>query len=68
MPHCLTCDSHVSADYARVYGDNEGRVHVCRHCPVEVAEDRKRSFDSKHVGGRGGGIGSGFEDVTGEGI
>ena len=32
---CRYCDNHVTARYARVFGDNEGRVHRCPACDSE---------------------------------
>lgn len=29
---CLHCDSEVSEQFARVFGDNSGEVHRCRNC------------------------------------
>lgn len=48
-PHCQNCGSHVSAEYARVLGDNEDRVEFCRHCPPEDLVG-KRLIDTKMVG------------------
>jgi NAD-dependent SIR2 family protein deacetylase len=33
MPECQSCGEHVSDRYARVCGDNEGRVTACPNCP-----------------------------------
>ncbi|MFC3476466.1 DUF7563 family protein [Halobacterium litoreum] len=32
MPRCRNCDSHVTLQFARVFGDNEDRVHSCIDC------------------------------------
>ncbi|AGM11912.1 hypothetical protein DNAM5_49 [Haloarcula californiae tailed virus 1] len=32
MPECRNCDSHVSSEWARVMGDNDGTVHACPDC------------------------------------
>lgn len=29
---CLNCGAHVSAEFSRVCGDNQGRVHRCLKC------------------------------------
>lgn len=29
---CKNCDSAVSNNFARVYGDNEDNVHLCMNC------------------------------------
>lgn len=31
---CGHCGTHVSHDFARVFGDNEGTVHRCPSCAV----------------------------------
>lgn len=31
-PECEACGRRVSRAYARVFGDNEGRVEGCLHC------------------------------------
>ncbi|MFC7114436.1 hypothetical protein ACFQH2_04925 [Natronoarchaeum sp. GCM10025703] len=31
-PACQNCGAHVSADFKRVYGDNDHVVHRCRGC------------------------------------
>lgn len=32
MPHCSNCEAMVSPTFARVFGDNDGRIHGCVHC------------------------------------
>ncbi len=32
MPHCENCEGWVTQDFARVFGDNAGRVHACTEC------------------------------------
>lgn len=32
---CRNCGTRVSTDFARVFGDNEGRVHECHDCTGE---------------------------------
>jgi hypothetical protein len=34
MAECNHCESFVTDDYARVFGDNENRVDDCRNCPT----------------------------------
>lgn len=29
---CQNCGTQVTPDFARVFGDNEGRVHGCLEC------------------------------------
>lgn len=31
---CEHCDSHVSYDFSRVFGDNQGDVHRCPNCAI----------------------------------
>lgn len=38
--HCHNCGSHVTADFARVYGDNDGNVYACPRCVRAIAELR----------------------------
>ncbi|WP_425601071.1 DUF7563 family protein [Halosolutus halophilus] len=32
MPICTRCESQVSLDFARVYGDGDGTVDWCPRC------------------------------------
>lgn len=32
MPRCRNCESHVTVQFARVFGDNEDTVHNCMSC------------------------------------
>lgn len=32
MPTCQNCDSFISSDFARVFGNNEGEVYACTEC------------------------------------
>lgn len=32
MPTCRNCGSHVTDQFARVFGDNEDTVHSCMGC------------------------------------
>lgn len=29
---CLGCDTHVSAEFARVFGDNDDTIYACLNC------------------------------------
>lgn len=31
-PRCRNCGSYVSETFARVFGDNDDRIHRCLHC------------------------------------
>lgn len=32
MPRCRNCESHVTEQFARVFGDNQDDVHNCIDC------------------------------------
>ncbi|WP_457852053.1 DUF7563 family protein [Halalkalicoccus salilacus] len=32
MPRCNACGEHVTADFYRVYADNENNLHGCPAC------------------------------------
>lgn len=32
MPECRNCGSHVTVQFARVFGDNADTVHNCMEC------------------------------------
>lgn len=32
VPNCQNCEAFVTADFARVFGDNEGEVYRCTEC------------------------------------
>lgn len=32
MPQCRNCDAHVTARFARVFGDNGDQVYRCPDC------------------------------------
>ncbi|MFB6073121.1 MAG: hypothetical protein ABEJ88_09150 [Halobacterium sp.] len=36
MPRCDHCDAHVSEDFARVFSDDDGRLHACPNCSANV--------------------------------
>ncbi|WP_336035588.1 DUF7563 family protein [Halobacterium yunchengense] len=47
MPRCDHCDAHVSDQFARVFADEDGRLHACPNCAAnvgiaEVSKDRAR--------------------------
>ncbi|WP_256545939.1 DUF7563 family protein [Halobellus inordinatus] len=33
---CRHCGAHVTHDFRRVYGDQDGNVHRCRECDTAV--------------------------------
>lgn len=37
---CLYCDSHVTHDFRRVYGDSDDRAHRCFECDTLVRLQR----------------------------
>jgi hypothetical protein len=61
MSECRNCGAHVSENFARVYGDNSGRVHACIACVPKAhlkyaASGRERPHTHEAVadgGGRG---------------
>lgn len=34
---CLGCDTHVSAEFARVFGNNEDTIYACLNCTTLAA-------------------------------
>lgn len=34
---CRSCDTYVSADFARVFGDNDDTIHACLNCTTLAA-------------------------------
>jgi hypothetical protein len=34
MAECQNCGSHVSKRFARVMGDNNGKIHACPSCSL----------------------------------
>lgn len=46
MHTCQNCHEPVTAQFARVFGDNDGRVFSCPHCADAVAE-RSREKQSQ---------------------
>lgn len=47
---CLGCESHVSAEFARVMGDNQQDVHACPKCANqgELARGAAANPDYEH--------------------
>jgi hypothetical protein len=45
---CQACGSHVSADFARVSGDNDDRVWACHSCVDQNAILRGAAADPDH--------------------
>jgi hypothetical protein len=37
MPACTACGNHLTTDYVRVFGDNDGTIDACPHCPPAPA-------------------------------
>ncbi|WP_081927025.1 DUF7563 family protein [Halobellus rufus] len=46
--HCRHCGAHVSRDFARTFGDEDGRVHRCLACDSR-ARLQKGSGAGQHV-------------------
>jgi formate dehydrogenase maturation protein FdhE len=61
---CLHCDSHVTDQFCRVFGDDDDRVHRCSKCDsyirlsrgsgagVDVSIPDPEVASGRHVGGR----------------
>ncbi|EMA31705.1 DUF7563 family protein [Halobiforma nitratireducens] len=43
MPACENCNTHVSRQYARVFGDEHNDVHACPECAESVGAVRERA-------------------------
>lgn len=70
MSECETCGGFVTDNYARVFGDNENRVHECRHCPPDATRSTDEETDERQVllrDVRGGGAGDGSAESPGRG-
>lgn len=49
MSHCTYCDSFVSREFVRVFGDRDGRVYACPNCTAnagigQVSAERKATL------------------------
>lgn len=42
MPECSTCKSYLTADYIRVFGDNDGEIDSCPNCSSTERRERAR--------------------------
>lgn len=42
MPACAACGNHLSTDYLRVFGDNDGGLESCPHCDASWSEGPRR--------------------------
>lgn len=47
MSQCETCGGFVTDNYARVFGDNDDRVHECRHCPPDATRSTDETTDGE---------------------
>ena len=45
---CRNCGHHVAADFARVLGDNDGRVHACPECTESWSDLRYEASGREH--------------------
>lgn len=55
MYHCAHCGSAITASFARVFADRDGKVHHCPHCQhADVREESPAhaagSADAQGVG------------------
>jgi len=48
MPHCARCDAHVTEDYQRVFGTNDGDVHGCPECRAQTDMYRGAGADPEY--------------------
>lgn len=49
MSECTNCGGFVTDAYARVFGDNDDRVHECRHCPSDATGSTDEGTDERQV-------------------
>lgn len=47
MPRCRNCESHVTVQFARVFGDNDDRVHNCIDCVPNAELDDGAASNSE---------------------
>lgn len=45
---CEGCGEHVTTDFARVFGDNDDRVHACHNCVDQNEILRGAAGDPDH--------------------
>lgn len=45
---CQNCESHVTADFVRVFGDVDGNAHACLECRVFAAIADGAAADPGH--------------------
>lgn len=65
--HCQRCESHVSAGFRRVAGDEDGQVHACPQCATGAmlrnGAGADPDFEARAPGGAGPLRGDGGGDV-----
>ncbi|AHG04021.1 hypothetical protein HALDL1_10730 [Halobacterium sp. DL1] len=47
MPQCRNCGSHVTVQFARVFGDNQDSVHNCMDCVPNAELDDGAASNSQ---------------------
>lgn len=45
MPECRNCSSHVTVQFARVFGDNDGTVYRCLECSTRAGANEGAKSD-----------------------
>ena len=50
MPKCEGCDGHVSSEFARVMGDNDGVVHACLKCATNTVGEKAGGIEADDDG------------------
>lgn len=49
MPEC-ECGAFVTAEWARVMGDNDGNVHACLECATNTVGERAGGIETEDDG------------------
>jgi len=55
MPECRNCESHVTVQFAKVFGDNKDIVHNCMSCVPNAelddgaASNAEGSVEARHA-------------------
>lgn len=49
MPECDNCGAHVSARFAHVFADDEGRLYACPRCAenIGIAASSQRRIQTR---------------------
>ena len=49
MPDCATCGGHISAQFARVFGDKDGVVLACPSCSPNAGIGKEIRQRTDHI-------------------